>query len=154
VSLPLCAASETLEPQDVATPPAAGAGGPLAGIRTLVVDDDTGVVAMLAEMLRLDGALVWTAHNFDDAIAAHHSHGPFDALLSDIGLPGRDGYQLIEALRKDANGNYRRLVALAISGYARIEDRDRALEAGFDLYFAKPFDVKQLSAAIAGLLGT
>lgn len=77
--------------------------------------------------------------------------GLYDALVSDIGMPGMDGYELIARVRllpPERNG---RIPAAALTAYARSEDRARALRAGFDLHVAKPVEPDELVVAIASL---
>jgi len=76
----------------------------------------------------------------------------FDVLVSDIGMPGRDGYDLIRSLRA-READRRRLCAIALTAYARDVDRDAALQAGFDAHMAKPVDAALLLATIGRLAG-
>jgi CheY-like chemotaxis protein len=79
---------------------------------------------------------------------------PPDVLVSDIGLPGEDGYALIRRVRQAAARRGERPVpSLALTAYARPEDRDQALEAGFDAYASKPVDAADLVRAVASLVG-
>jgi PAS domain S-box-containing protein len=122
----------------------------LAGIHALVVDDDPNALAMLASMLELGGARVTTANGADEASAAFAAADEIRLLLSDIGMPGRDGYDLIAGLRRDHP--QRGLAAIAISGYARDEDHARALRAGFDAHLAKPFGMNALFDVIVRIV--
>ena len=77
--------------------------------------------------------------------------GRWDVVVSDIGMPGEDGYSFVRRLRKlptDENGE---IPAVALTAYARAQDRERATEAGFDLHLTKPVDAAELIVAIAGL---
>ena len=75
-----------------------------------------------------------------------------DVLVSDIGLPGDDGYVLIRRLREREAGRGWSIPALAVTAYARAEDRTRALSAGFQMHVAKPLEPADLVAAIANLV--
>ena len=110
----------------------------LQGIMAVVVDDDPDTRELLQSALRLAGADVQGAASADEALAlcrARRVH----ALVSDIGMPGRDGYSLMEELRQ-APGEVRPCVAIALSAYASSRDVQRSLEAGFDEHVAKPVD--------------
>jgi signal transduction histidine kinase/ActR/RegA family two-component response regulator len=145
---------------DARTPPAAdshdeGDAPPidncLAGIHVLAVDDDASALAMLSSMLELGGARVTPARNVDEAIARYRTQRDIAVLLSDIGMPRRDGYELIATLRREFGDRADRLSAIAVSGYARDEDQARALRAGFDAHLAKPFGMRTLFELIARL---
>jgi CheY-like chemotaxis protein len=131
---------ETQADADAPAPPES----PLAGIHVLAVDDDRNALGMLASMLELGGAKVSVAPSADAAVASYAGNPDIDVLLSDIGMPGRDGYDLIATLRREFAERTKPLAAIAISGYARDEDHTRALRAGFDAHVAKPFGMKAL----------
>jgi PAS domain S-box-containing protein len=125
---------------------------PLAGLDVLVVEDDPGACEMLAMVLGDRGARVRTAEDFDAAVRTAGQAWP-DVLVSDIGLPGRDGFELIRELRRmqppqDPRG---RLAAVALTAFARVEDKFKALEAGFDAHLAKPLKPHVLVSAILGV---
>ena len=120
----------------------------LDGLSVLVVEDDADTGRMLAQVLSERGADVTHAGTSADAIAAIERAIP-DVLISDIGMPGQDGYDLIRrvrALGPEAGG---RVPAIALTAFAREEDVHRALEAGFDLHTAKPIDPAELARAVA-----
>jgi len=122
----------------------------LARRRILVVDDDADARDLLAQILGQAGADVTVAASADEALEVLRRWRP-DVLVSDIGMPGDDGYVLIRkvrALRFEEGGQVR---ALALTAYARSEDRVLALEAGFHTHIAKPVDPLELTALIAGL---
>jgi PAS domain S-box-containing protein len=125
---------------------------PLAGIKLLVVDDDPNALGMLSLMLELAGASVYTATSAHDAIISFHEHRDIAVILSDIGMPGRDGYDLVETLRREAPAERARVPAIAITGYARDEDQARAMRSGFDAHLAKPFGEDALLALITSLV--
>ena len=117
---------------------------PLAGRRqVLVVEDHPDVAQSLIEMIRLLGHEVRWAEDAEAALALHRAHAP-DTVLCDIGLPGASGYDVASALRREATGA--RLIAL--SGYARPEDVQRARDAGFDAHIAKPADPERIVALL------
>ena len=122
----------------------------LSGIRVLVVDDDSATLEMLKVILQNRGADVITASSAGDALQALEHSVP-DALVSDLGMPEHDGYELIEQIRQrgpDRGGN---IPAIALTAYARVEDRVRALTAGFQMYVPKPVDPNELVAVVANL---
>jgi len=106
--------------------------------RIVVVDDDPDTRELLQSALRLAGANVEAAASVDEALALCRG-GQFDALVSDIGMPGRDGYSLIQELQLSEDG-VRPRVAIALSAYASARDIQRSREAGFEDHVAKPVD--------------
>jgi CheY-like chemotaxis protein len=119
----------------------------LSGIRVLVVEDDIDAREMLEEVLAGQGAEVRGAGNGADAVALVGSWRP-DVLVSDIGLPDMDGYALIRRVRElgaDAGGE---VPAIALTGYADVEDSRRALAAGYQVHVAKPIDSSLLTRAV------
>jgi hypothetical protein len=76
---------------------------------------------------------------------------PFDILISDIGMPGADGYELMRRVRAHADRRLNRIRAIALTAYARTEDRLRALQAGFQMHVPKPVDEEELTTVIAAL---
>lgn len=114
----------------------------------LVVDDNPDITAMLAAVLRHAGYDVSTAHSAPDALeAALAEH--FDVVISDIGMPGMNGYELAQALR--ALPEYNATPMVAVTGFAMYDDRDRAMEAGFNTHLSKPIDPVDLTQAISGM---
>ncbi len=121
--------------------------GRLANVRILVVEDDEDARDLLVTVLKQQGAHIEQAGSADEALARLVN---FDAhvLLSDIGLPGEDGYALIRAVR--ARGfTSERLPAIALTAYSRREDQRLALEAGFQTHVAKPVEPAVMVAAVA-----
>ncbi|MBG9387064.1 hybrid sensor histidine kinase/response regulator [Caenimonas aquaedulcis] len=129
-----------------------GLGRPLQDLDILIVEDDPGASEMLSVVLSDRGARIRTANDFDSAIAEVGTHWP-DVLISDIGLPGRDGYELIRRIRelKPPPGAPARLAAVALTAFARPEDKARALEAGFDAHTAKPLKPHALVTTVLGI---
>jgi PAS domain S-box-containing protein len=119
---------------------------PLAGrARILVVDDNVDVARGLSTVLKLQNHEVWTAHDGPSGIEAARGHHP-DVVLLDIGLPGMDGYQVAELLRREDFG--KRITIIAVTGYGQEEDRQRARSAGFDQFVTKPVDYSALLALL------
>jgi len=114
---------------------------PPRGLRVLVVEDNRDSAESLAEMLGLWGHQVHIAFDGVAALELAERHRP-DLVLSDIGLPGMDGYELARRLR-DGRGPAR-AVLVALTGYGRDDDKRRALEAGFDHHLVKPPDMGAL----------
>ena len=115
----------------------------LSDLRLLVLDDNTDAAAMLASMLRLEGAEVDIAHRPAQALAAALKRKP-DLLLLDIGMPGEDGYDFLQRVRRELGVNADALPAIAITGYASTEDKVRAFTSGFQGHLAKPFQAADL----------
>jgi len=122
----------------------------LKGLRVLVVDDDADARELLQVALRQYGAEVETAVSVDDALARLETHCP-DVLVSDIEMPEATGYELIRRLRRSEDPELRRLPAVALTAYARTEDRVRALISGFQTHVPKPVEPAELVTVIASL---
>ena len=129
----------------------------LEGVRALVVDDEPGARELLTATLEQYGVLVTGVDSTSAALAALESQfgdeasEPFDILISDIGMPDADGYELIQRVRAHANERMSRIRAIALTAYARTEDRLRALRAGFQMHVPKPVDEEELTTVIAAL---
>jgi CheY-like chemotaxis protein len=122
----------------------------LDGVRILIVDDDRESGEVMREALLACGAQAQCVASAADAIDALTEVRP-DVVLSDIAMPGRDGYTVLSEVRALEPIFGRRIPVAAVSAYARSEDRDRALAAGFDVYLAKPVDPATLANAAATL---
>jgi two-component system, chemotaxis family, CheB/CheR fusion protein len=120
----------------------------LDGLRILVVDDARETVSSFQLLLELEGAQVIAAHDGAEALALAKAE-PIDVLLSDIGMPGMDGHQLIRELR--SMPNYADLPAIAMSGYGRPDDVRAALASGFTAHMTKPVVIERLLQAITRL---
>lgn len=118
----------------------------IAGIRVLVVDDEEDTRDMLDAALTSFGARVVSARSAQEALARLQSEGA-DALVSDIGMPDVDGYSLIRLVR-GLPGEVGRIPAIALTAYARPEDRERAIEAGYQVHLAKPVNLDVLVDAL------
>lgn len=131
---------------------------PLAGKRIVIVEDDDDGREVLGLILR--NAQV-ELQSFDRAAAAYQylAHAGEDerpdALISDIAMPDEDGYTFIRRVREMEGGEHRpRVVALALTSFARVEDRIRALKAGFDAHVAKPIDPERVLRTLVQALGS
>ncbi|HKQ92903.1 MAG TPA: PAS domain S-box protein [Blastocatellia bacterium] len=133
----------------------------LSGVRALVVEDEAGARELITLALEQQEALVTGVDSAAAALAALESQldgggaarAPFDVLISDIGMPGGDGYELIRRVRAHADERVSRIRAVAITAYARTEDRMQALQAGFQMHVPKPVDEAELTTVIAALIG-
>jgi CheY-like chemotaxis protein len=124
----------------------------IAGVRVLVVDDEPDARALVRRLLENCDAVVTTAGSAAEAYQ-HLRETRFDVLVSDIGMPGEDGYALIRrvrALGPDRGGN---TPALALTAYARAEDRMKAVLAGFQMHVANPVEPAELITMVASLAG-
>jgi len=121
----------------------------LPDISVLVVDDDPDALGLLREILESAGARVRTATSARSALASIEESVP-DVMVSDLGMPGMDGYELIRRIRQ-MEGPARELPTAALTAYARSEDRAKALRVGFEMHLAKPIDPSELIAAVASL---
>jgi signal transduction histidine kinase len=113
--------------------------------RVMVVDDNIDAAESVAMYLRLEGHEVKVVADAHHAISSATVFAPQVAVL-DIGLPELDGYYLARRLRQQSGGE---LTLIALTGYGQKEDRERALEAGFDHFFVKPTDPREIQAAIS-----
>jgi signal transduction histidine kinase len=120
----------------------------LAGLRILVVDDQRDARFLLKQILQGQHAEVIDASSADEAQSLVDTFDP-QVLVSDIGMPGRDGYDLIRSLRDKRGAAH--LPAIALTAYARPEEQAKALEAGFQVHLAKPIDAHALLRAISRL---
>ena len=124
----------------------------LMGVRLLVVDDDPGARELISGMLEGFGAQVATAESGQAALSLLFAQRP-DVLIADLGMPGMDGYTLIEQVRglePDFGGL---TPAVAVTAYASPQDRLRALQAGYQNHVAKPVEAEELAIVIASLAG-
>lgn len=131
--------------------PAANAAFRLDGLRVLIVDDEADARRLLQKVLGDVGAEVIAASSAQQAIDSVNAAVP-DILVSDIAMPGRDGYDLIRQVRA-AGHTARVLPAIALTAFANKDDRRRAILAGYQVHAAKPIDPHELIAIIAGLAG-
>ena len=150
VTLPLAAFAE--EAAVAAAPPAEGPLTRLDGLRVLVVDDDPSAREWCALTLGNAGAVTTTVGSVAEAMATLAREEP-DVLVSDLRLNGEDGYTLIRAVRARERERTRALPAIALTAYPRVEDRARALDAGYHVHVPKPVEPTELVSVIATLAG-
>lgn len=124
----------------------------LTGLKLLVVDDESDARHLLATFLADYGARVLTAASSKEAMLLLEEYKP-DVLISDIGMPEEDGYVLIRRIRSLTEARGGRIPAIALTAYARLEDRDKALLSGFQLHFPKPINPLNLILVVANLVG-
>jgi PAS domain S-box-containing protein len=130
----------------------------LEGVRALVVDDLPGARELLSATLEQYGVFVTGVDSTEAALAAIESQfgrdasEPFDILISDIEMPGGDGYELMKRLRTHTDERVKRIRAIALTAYGRTEDRLRALQAGFQMHVPKPIDEEELTTVITAVI--
>ena len=156
VKLPLVAALVRLR-EDRAHPTArqpvpAYHGPSLRGLRVLVVDDDPDALDLIATILKRAEAEPMLCSSPPEALAAVRSFKPH-VLVSDIEMPGEDGYSLIRKVRELAGSEGGQVPAVALTAYGRPEDRVRSLSAGYSMHVAKPVDPVELGVIVANLAG-
>jgi CheY-like chemotaxis protein len=149
VEFPMALASSTSVPSDAPPEPAPGETS-LSGVHVLVVDDHEDARRMLRLLLETSGATVRPAASCDEALAALRERVPH-VLVSDIGLPERDGYELIRQVRGGVVPDARHLPAIAVTGMTRAHDRVGVLRAGFQAHLCKPVEPGELVALIGAL---
>jgi PAS domain S-box-containing protein len=123
----------------------------LEGVHVFIVDDEPDARELLRTVLEGQGAKVTSFSSAEDALAALKTTKP-TVLVCDVGMPKMDGYQLIRTLRSEESRS-ERVPALALTAFARAEDRKRSLVAGYQAHLAKPFDVGEFILVIADLVG-
>jgi signal transduction histidine kinase/ActR/RegA family two-component response regulator len=124
----------------------------LAGVRVLVVDDEQDTRRLISTVIAQTGAEVTACASAGEALEKLKTWRPH-ILMSDIGMPGEDGYALIKQVRALPPERGGRTPAAALTAYARDEDKGRALAAGYQLHIAKPFNPHELLAAVSDLQG-
>ncbi len=133
---------------------AAEKGVSLKGLRLLVVEDEADSRDLMRRLLENCDASVTVAGTAAEALTHLFGDAVFDAVVSDIGLPTQDGYYLISELRQlEARTGRPKLPAVAVTAYARAEDRRRILLAGFQMHVAKPVEPGELCAVVAAVTG-
>jgi CheY-like chemotaxis protein len=149
IALPRLGVSK-LPPEPVMMPAPPKSERELSGLRVLMVDDEPDARDLVRAVLEHSGSIVRTASSVRSALDALHDEVP-DVLLSDIGMPGESGYDLIRqvrALPADRGGD---VPAAALTAYVRPEDRRKVLGAGFMMHVPKPVDPAELIAVVAAL---
>jgi len=122
----------------------------LAGIRVLIVDDEAEVVTLTRAILEDEGAIVSGSASASDALDTLQRERP-DALISDLSMPGNDGYWLIGKIRALSPARGGMTPAAAVTGNVSVEDRARVLRAGFQFHVPKPVDWERLIGVVAVL---
>lgn len=140
------AAAATPETREQSVPPVAPQ--TLSGVNVLLVDDDTDTLKLMTTALTRRHANVTAVSSAGEAIQAIRRRRP-DVLVSDIAMPGEDGYGLIEKVRSLESNETETIPAVAITAYAKEEDRERALSSGFQIYLAKPVELTELISVVA-----
>jgi len=154
VTLPLAIVHRDAQPRE--HPRTAGTAAPmvhaseLAGLRVLVVDDQPDARDLIARVLGDCAAVVMTAASAEEAVALVEAERP-DVLVSDIGMPDTDGYELLRRVRALGPERGGKVPAIALTAFARSEDRTRTLRAGFLVHVSKPVDASELIATIASV---
>ncbi|HTE52631.1 MAG TPA: ATP-binding protein [Kofleriaceae bacterium] len=155
VSLPLRAVRDASEsscehPTGRGLPRVGGPEVSLAGITVLVIDDEPDARELVKMVLTEADAVVHTAASADEGLAMVKLHRPA-VIVSDIGMPDRDGYQFIRDVRGLQAGEGGRTPAIALTAFARSEDRTRAMLAGYQVHVSKPIEPQELVATIKSL---
>ena len=122
--------------------------GSLKGLRVLVVDDSEDTTEMVQHLLQMGGATVNVASSGLEALQLAQE-GQFDVVLSDISMPGMDGFEFLGKLRKLPGKED--LPAIALTGFGRPEDVQRAVKEGFFAHLTKPFDIETLATLLQKL---
>jgi CheY-like chemotaxis protein len=153
VRLPRLKPSE-LSLGELARPATRATDKPLAGLCILAVDDEPDSREYLERLLVEQGADIVSVSSAAEALSElSNDSGRFNLLVSDIGMPGSTGYDLIDAVRHRLKVDARNLPAVALTAFARREDTARALDKGFQKHLAKPVQVGRLIGAIRQLTG-
>jgi signal transduction histidine kinase/ActR/RegA family two-component response regulator len=124
----------------------------LDGLRVLVVDDEPDTLDLIKVLLAQCGAEVATARSSAEALGLFAEVAP-DVIISDIGMPGEDGYELIRRVRELPPERGGRTPAVALTAYARAADRLRVLRSGYQMHVAKPVELAELVAVVANVVG-
>jgi CheY-like chemotaxis protein len=122
----------------------------LHGTHVLAVDDEPDSLRLLTEILEAAGARVTTASSGAAALEKVQHETP-DVILTDLGMPLMDGFEMIQRLRQLPDEAVREIPAAALTAYGRTEDRARTLQAGFEMHLAKPIDPVELASAVKAL---
>jgi signal transduction histidine kinase len=146
---PALSAAKPKTPADIKVP-AQDAFPLLRGLQILVVDDAEDNRELMTEVLSKYGANITTAQSASEALGLLEG-SRFDLLVSDIEMPNRDGYSLIQEIRARENGHGRKLPAVALTAHTTATDRLQALSAGYDTHIAKPVEIDKLLYAIGGV---
>jgi PAS domain S-box-containing protein len=158
VKIPLIAALGEIRDVERAHPTSGGSissvpSARLDGLKVLIVDDEPDTREMLRVMIEQFGAEVRPSASSEHALEVLNGWRP-DVIVSDIEMPGEDGYEFIRKVRQtEVKNGFRQVPAVALTAYARVEDRLRALSAGYQMHIAKPAEPAELAVVIASLAG-
>ncbi len=125
--------------------------GNLTGVRVLAIDDEEDALGLLRVVLETAGAEVTTTGSATDALRRIAELAP-DVLVADLGMQQMDGFELIARIRESGDAAVRDIPAVALTAFARSEDRTKALQSGFEMHLAKPVDPGELVASVAMLV--
>jgi CheY-like chemotaxis protein len=120
----------------------------LSEVRVLAVDDEPDAAALIQRVLEENHAVVDKASSAEEAME-FLAREKFDVLISDIGMPVQDGYEFISRVRSLEGNPNQRVPAIAVTAFARAEDKERAILAGFQQHVSKPLDIGALVAVVA-----
>ena len=148
ISLPIAAEQSlpSAAPNPIASTNGHG-GEALKGLRILIVEDDADSRDMLDTVLRFQGADVLTAKDVVEGFDVFRAERP-DILVSDVGLPELDGYDLIRRIRTLSENDGGKTPAIALTGYVSVQDQSQALNAGYQEHLSKPVDTDRLIRSI------
>jgi PAS domain S-box-containing protein len=155
VLLPCAPEQGAREPEQARIAPAGRVGfklSDLSGVKVLVVDDEPDARELIRRVLTECEAEVLTAASATEALALLEHEAP-DVLVTDIGMPEIDGYELLRRVRVLRSPHGRKIPAIALTAFARSEDRTRALRAGFLVHVSKPVEPAELVATVASVAG-
>jgi len=161
VSLPLTVVHPEPQPTTHRRHPKVGGDAPavqpdlcaeIAGVKVLVVDDEPDARALVKRLLEDCKAVVSTAASAAEALEKLQAERP-EVLISDVGMPTSDGYQFMRQVRALSEEQGGKTPALALTAYARVEDRIQAIRAGFQMHVPKPVEPAELITMVASLAG-
>jgi NO-binding membrane sensor protein with MHYT domain/CheY-like chemotaxis protein/nitrogen-specific signal transduction histidine kinase len=152
VRLPLAQPEAAAAAPEPVRAPEARAGGVLAGVKVLLVDDADDTLEVLQQILQHSGARIMAASSAGTALALLEREQP-DVIVSDIGMPDVDGFELMRRIRRRSAGAGGAIPAIALTAFTRQDDRAKALQAGFNDYLAKPVEPSLLVTHIAQAVG-
>jgi PAS domain S-box-containing protein len=146
--------AESEEPSRILSSAGGIAGGAampsLTGLRVLAVDDEADATEVISAILSAAGAEVVTAGSVPEAIDLLERRRP-DVLISDIGMPNEDGYDLIRKVRARSSDKQKNIPAVALTAFARTQDRLKVLSAGYQMHVPKPIEPLELVTVIASV---
>ena len=152
VTLPMLSASGHPERRETPSAAVPGQSAVLRGLKILVVDDEADARELMRRVLDTCHAEVLTAASAGEALEVLKKERP-SILVSDIGMPGKDGYELMREVRALEPGQGGETTAIALTAFARPEDRTQAMLAGYQIHIAKPIEPHELITALVTLVG-